>query len=194
MSELGFELCAQAGTYFLTTDIAAVFDSAMAWSSVYPARTLRRRRDPDSVFYDDKESSRSLVRWAFCKRRDALEEALSRTRRRFDASGGLASSRDCGRISSTAPTSSIAITSADPRRGRASDGLDGSPASARGRSIFSARGSPISRSRPITSSRPSAMICGRYKTQRDAEEIAQQFGPLEEAMEAPWHEVFPMVR
>lgn len=33
---------------------------------------------PNAVFYDDKQAGRTQVRFAFCKRDEILEEALSR--------------------------------------------------------------------------------------------------------------------
>jgi N-succinyldiaminopimelate aminotransferase len=33
---------------------------------------------PSSVFYDDKDAGRNLVRWMFSKRSEALEEAVER--------------------------------------------------------------------------------------------------------------------
>jgi N-succinyldiaminopimelate aminotransferase len=33
---------------------------------------------PTQVFYDDPDAGRQLVRWAFCKRREVIEEAVSR--------------------------------------------------------------------------------------------------------------------
>jgi N-succinyldiaminopimelate aminotransferase len=33
---------------------------------------------PAQVFYDDADAGRQLVRWAFCKRTEVIEEALSR--------------------------------------------------------------------------------------------------------------------
>ena len=33
---------------------------------------------PEAVFYDDAEAGRSLVRFAFCKRPEVLDEALAR--------------------------------------------------------------------------------------------------------------------
>jgi N-succinyldiaminopimelate aminotransferase len=35
---------------------------------------------PTAVFYDDKAAARSLVRFAFCKRREVIEEAAERLR------------------------------------------------------------------------------------------------------------------
>ncbi len=39
---------------------------------------------PHEVFYDDKEAGRPLVRWAFCKRDDVLDEAVARLARLSD--------------------------------------------------------------------------------------------------------------
>jgi N-succinyldiaminopimelate aminotransferase len=33
---------------------------------------------PHQVFYDNLDAGRPLVRWAFCKKLDVLEEALNR--------------------------------------------------------------------------------------------------------------------
>jgi N-succinyldiaminopimelate aminotransferase len=38
---------------------------------------------PHSVFADDPETGRSLVRWAFCKRPEVLDEALDRLHRAY---------------------------------------------------------------------------------------------------------------
>ena len=35
---------------------------------------------PNSVFYDDVEAGRTLVRFTFCKRREVLAEAVARLR------------------------------------------------------------------------------------------------------------------
>jgi N-succinyldiaminopimelate aminotransferase len=36
---------------------------------------------PTQVFYDDWEAGRRLVRFAFCKREDVIDEAAARLRR-----------------------------------------------------------------------------------------------------------------
>jgi N-succinyldiaminopimelate aminotransferase len=33
---------------------------------------------PHQVFYDDIEAGRALVRWAFCKRDEVIDEAVER--------------------------------------------------------------------------------------------------------------------
>ena len=35
---------------------------------------------PASVFYDDREAGRSLVRFAFCKRAEVIDDAVGRLR------------------------------------------------------------------------------------------------------------------
>jgi N-succinyldiaminopimelate aminotransferase len=80
LASAGFEVFRPAGTYFVTADIRPLRtgdDDGMAF-----CRDLPRRCGvvavPNSVFYDDKEAGRHLVRFAFCKRLEVLEEAVSR--------------------------------------------------------------------------------------------------------------------
>ena len=68
-----------AGTYFVTADIRPLGEtdglgvlprrsrSAAAWS-----------RSRASVFYDDLDAGSPLVRFAFCKRLEVLDEAVAR--------------------------------------------------------------------------------------------------------------------
>ena len=71
-SDAGFDVLRPAGTYFATTDVR-------------PLGAARRRRVlpgcrsgsgswpfPTSVFYDDADAGRTLVRFAFCKRDEVL--------------------------------------------------------------------------------------------------------------------------
>ena len=53
-----------AGTYFVNADVGDRRGRVLRLA----AGTLRRRRDPDGVFYDDKDAAPTLVRFAFCKR------------------------------------------------------------------------------------------------------------------------------
>jgi N-succinyldiaminopimelate aminotransferase len=75
-----------AATYFATTDISPVAPGLSAHDF---CRALPERCGvvaiPSSVFYGangsvptDIREGATLVRWAFCKRDDVLEEALSR--------------------------------------------------------------------------------------------------------------------
>jgi N-succinyldiaminopimelate aminotransferase len=99
LAALGFTVYRPAGTYFATTDIGPIAPGLEAYEF---CRALPRRCGvvavPSSVFYGagvsagsadagsaDADSAdagqnagRTLVRWAFCKRNEVLEEALTR--------------------------------------------------------------------------------------------------------------------
>jgi len=77
LGALGLDVLPCAATYFLLTDVtglgytsgAQFCDAALAAGVV---------AIPASVFYADPAGGRSLVRWAFCKQPDVLDEALHR--------------------------------------------------------------------------------------------------------------------
>jgi N-succinyldiaminopimelate aminotransferase len=84
LAKLGFTVYRPAATYFATTDIAAVAPDMSAYEF---CRALPQRCGvvaiPSSVFYGAgapaaPAAGQTLVRWAFCKRVEVLEEALSR--------------------------------------------------------------------------------------------------------------------
>ncbi len=81
LATLGYEVFRPAATYFATTDIAPVAPglSAQEFCLALPGR-CGVVAIPSSVFYDpaDSEAGRTLVRWAFCKRADVLQDALAR--------------------------------------------------------------------------------------------------------------------
>jgi N-succinyldiaminopimelate aminotransferase len=81
LAGLGYEVYRPAATYFATTDIAAVAPglSAQEFCLALPGRCAVVAI-PSSAFYDpaDPEAGRTLVRWAFCKRDDVLQDALGR--------------------------------------------------------------------------------------------------------------------
>jgi N-succinyldiaminopimelate aminotransferase len=81
LDALGYEVFRPAATYFATTDIAPVAPglSAQEFCLALPGR-CGVVAIPSSVFYDpvDPRAGRSLVRWAFCKRADVLDDALAR--------------------------------------------------------------------------------------------------------------------
>ncbi|WP_406451857.1 pyridoxal phosphate-dependent aminotransferase [Streptomyces sp. NBC_00876] len=82
LTEAGFEVFRPQGTYFITTDIAALGEKdALAFCRSLPER-CGVVAVPNSVFYDDVEVGRSQVRFAFCKRTDVLREAATRLQRR----------------------------------------------------------------------------------------------------------------
>ena len=78
LRSIGFEVYQPDGTYFITTDIAPLGEK----DGVEFCLNLPERAGvvaiPTAVFYDDKEAGRTQVRFAFCKRPEILEEALSR--------------------------------------------------------------------------------------------------------------------
>jgi N-succinyldiaminopimelate aminotransferase len=74
----GFEVFPPSGTFFVTTDIRALSDEdAEAFCRALPAR-CGVVAVPTSVFYDDPEAGRHLVRFTFCKRPEVLDEAVTR--------------------------------------------------------------------------------------------------------------------
>src|SRR5215472_6781448 len=81
LAEAGFEVYRPAGTYFVTTDIRPFGESdGIAFCRELP-RLAGVVAVPAAVLYDNREAGASQVRFAFCKRIEVLEEALSRLRR-----------------------------------------------------------------------------------------------------------------
>ena len=72
----GLRPLASAGTYFVNADVGG---DAISFCAELPAR-CGVVAIPTAVFYDDKDAARSLVRFAFCKRREVIEEAAERLR------------------------------------------------------------------------------------------------------------------
>jgi N-succinyldiaminopimelate aminotransferase len=78
LAEAGFAVLRPAGTYFITTDITPLGGR----DGVEFCRSLPERCGvvavPTQVFYDDVAAGRRLVRFAFCKRPEVLDEAVRR--------------------------------------------------------------------------------------------------------------------
>jgi N-succinyldiaminopimelate aminotransferase len=78
LREAGFTVYRPSGTYFITTDITPLGEK----SGVDFCLSLPERCGvvavPTSVFYDDPSAGRTIVRFAFCKRVDVLEQAVDR--------------------------------------------------------------------------------------------------------------------
>ena len=77
----GLSVAVPSGTYFVIADVSSIgVSDGLAF-----ARSLPKRAGvacvPVSVFHDDLEAGRSLVRFAFCKQDSVLEEAVARLRR-----------------------------------------------------------------------------------------------------------------
>ncbi|MEV0577520.1 pyridoxal phosphate-dependent aminotransferase [Streptomyces sp. NPDC050392] len=79
LAEAGFEVYRPAGTYFVTTDIRPLDPAGDGFAF---CRSLPERCGvvavPNAVFYDHREQGAPFVRFAFCKRTEVLEEAVSR--------------------------------------------------------------------------------------------------------------------
>jgi N-succinyldiaminopimelate aminotransferase len=77
----GFEVYRPAGTYFVTTDIRPLG----ATDGFAFCRSLPERAGvvaiPNAVFYDHRDQGAPFVRFAFCKRTEVLEEAVTRLKR-----------------------------------------------------------------------------------------------------------------
>ncbi len=78
LRNVGFRVYQPRGTYFITTDISELTDEGtMAFCRALPHR-CGVVAIPNEVFYADPERGRSMVRFAFCKRDEVLEEAVTR--------------------------------------------------------------------------------------------------------------------
>jgi N-succinyldiaminopimelate aminotransferase len=70
----GWQALLPAGTYFINADVG---EEAVAFCASLPDR-CGVVAIPTSVFYDDKQAGHSLVRFAFCKRPEVIEDAAQR--------------------------------------------------------------------------------------------------------------------
>ena len=82
IERLGFKPLACEGTFFLTADISALTNEP---DRVFCERLVREAGValiPLSVFYKDGQPS-NLVRFAFCKKREVIQEAIARLEKHF---------------------------------------------------------------------------------------------------------------
>ena len=78
LAGLGMRVYEPAGTYFVTTDVSSYGHAdGRAFCDALPA-LAGVVAIPSQVFYDDLDEGRHLVRWAFCKQREVIEEGLRR--------------------------------------------------------------------------------------------------------------------
>ena len=81
LAAAGLTVYPPAGTYFVTADIRPLGESdGLAFCRSLPDR-CGVVAVPNVVFYDDTEAGRSLVRFAFCKRPEIIDEAANRLQR-----------------------------------------------------------------------------------------------------------------
>ncbi|MFC0627235.1 pyridoxal phosphate-dependent aminotransferase [Kribbella deserti] len=78
LSALGFGVFRPQGTYFVTTDVRPLgFTDGIEFCRMLPEKA-GVVAIPHQVFYDNVEAGRPLVRWAFCKQDEVIDEALTR--------------------------------------------------------------------------------------------------------------------
>ena len=78
LADAGLDVFASHGTYFVTTDIRPLGEEdGLAFCRALPER-CGVVAIPNVVFYDDRAAGLPLVRFAFCKRLDVIDEAVSR--------------------------------------------------------------------------------------------------------------------
>ena len=78
LESAGFEVFRPSGTYFVLADIRPL-GGVDGWEF---CRELPRRAGvvavPTQVFYQDPDAGRHLIRFAFCKRDEVIDEAVVR--------------------------------------------------------------------------------------------------------------------
>ncbi|GAA4436960.1 pyridoxal phosphate-dependent aminotransferase [Phytohabitans houttuyneae] len=80
LTDAGFGVLPSEGTYFVTTDISPLGGTdGMEFCRSLPER-LGVAAVPTEVFYDDPQAGKRLVRFAFCKRPEVIDEAVRRLR------------------------------------------------------------------------------------------------------------------
>jgi len=78
LADAGFEVYPPEGTYFIMTDVRAFGEvSGLEFARRLP-HAVGVVAIPSEVFYDDRDAGRFGVRFAFCKRKEVLTEALAR--------------------------------------------------------------------------------------------------------------------
>ncbi|MFB9570295.1 pyridoxal phosphate-dependent aminotransferase [Saccharopolyspora hordei] len=78
LTEAGFDVLSSEGTYFICADVRPLgFDDGAELCRSLPER-IGLAAIPVQVFCDDPDPVRHLVRFAFCKRDEVLDEAIAR--------------------------------------------------------------------------------------------------------------------
>jgi len=78
LAAAGLTVFPPSGTYFVTVDIRSLGeDDGYAFCRSLPAR-CGVVAVPNVVFYDDVDAGKPLVRFAFCKKMDVIDEAVER--------------------------------------------------------------------------------------------------------------------
>jgi N-succinyldiaminopimelate aminotransferase len=83
----GLTVCVPQGGYFVNADIGPLgCADARAWCRALPERA-GVVAIPTSAFYGDRDAVPTLVRFAFCKREEVIEQAVCRLLTGRDATG-----------------------------------------------------------------------------------------------------------
>jgi N-succinyldiaminopimelate aminotransferase len=78
LADAGFKVFKPSGTYFVTADIRPFGeDDGLAFCRMLPAK-WGVVAVPNVAFYTNRDEGRHLVRFAFCKRLEVLDEAIRR--------------------------------------------------------------------------------------------------------------------
>ncbi len=81
LEDVGFEVLTPAGTYFVLADIRPLgYDHDVEFCRMLPER-VGVGAIPPTAFYVHKEAGRHLVRFAFCKTLEVIDEAVRRLRK-----------------------------------------------------------------------------------------------------------------
>lgn len=97
LESAGFDVLTPRGTYFVLADIRPLgWDDDVAFCRMLP-ETVGVAAIPPTAFYVNKDAGRHLVRFAFCKTLDVLEEAIERLRRLPSSAPSRAGSSSKGR-------------------------------------------------------------------------------------------------
>ncbi|MFL6021995.1 MAG: aminotransferase class I/II-fold pyridoxal phosphate-dependent enzyme, partial [Marmoricola sp.] len=78
LEALGMTTYRPDGTYFATTDVSAYGHADGRSFCLALPELAGVVAIPSQVFYDDQDAGRHLVRWAFCKKPEVIEEGLRR--------------------------------------------------------------------------------------------------------------------
>ena len=78
LRSLDMDVYVPEGTFFVTTDVRRYgYEDGLAFCLALPEKA-GVVAIPSQVFYDDPEEGRHLIRWAFCKEDDLLDEGVRR--------------------------------------------------------------------------------------------------------------------
>ena len=78
LDEAGFSFAVPEGAYYILADFSELSDQPDAEFATWMTRQIGVASVPGSSFYHERELGRTLVRFAFCKKRETLERAGER--------------------------------------------------------------------------------------------------------------------